>query len=336
MKRLQENYLWIVFALSLLGAVLAYYSSEAGYVTQVLKTLDSSGHQIDNISIKPSPLSWILSFAATFAFTLAISVFISVFVSKRIDRAFAGERDEELKALQDAINVNVFDSLFKTLVPVEIFEVFKSDVISNKIIRKNANWLYDFRLHGDQGEIELTQTIKYELHNISRTSVNDAISAKMSAHAVGSGIVRAVVFFEGSEVASFSAKQISRGPPDKTETMNSSDGKVRITRHEDGVIDLLISVEIPPGSKVDVTVIYVTIYGDNYVNDAYFTKYPMVNASLIATYPEGFELEIFQALSSELRRTLHEKNMSMYEARGGILPHQGFVYTLRKIALQSD
>lgn len=330
MDRLKNNYIWLVFLFSIVGIGCAYLSSEAGLISESVKVMDDHGNIQDIVTVKPAMSSWIWTVVSMFSFSLAISLFISVFVINRLDQAFAREREEELKGIQDAININVFDSLFKTLVPREIFDVFKSDVISNRIVRKNANWLYDFREIGQDGEIELTQTIKYELLNISHECVDDAISAKFDNHATGSGIRRAVCMFEGNEIASFDVEDIKREAPLEVETTKSEDGKVTLTRSPDGYSKLLINVTIPPGKKVDVTVVYISIYSNNYVNDGYFTKYPMINASLTATYPESYDFDIFQALSSELRRTLKEKNRSIYEVKGGILPHQGFVYTLKK------
>lgn len=330
LRVIREKYLWIVVGLVTLGLITAYCSSSIGYVTEVLKTLDGNGNMESLTILKQPLLSWILAAFSTLLLTLAISLFISVFVINKIERSFASEREAELKKIQESININVFDSLFKNLVPEEIFSVFKSDVISNKIVRKNADWLYDFRLLNTPGEIELTQTIKYELHNTGHSDEIDAISAKFDAHAAGSGITRAVCMFEGREVASFKTDDVKREPPDDIEECRSTDGNVLITRYPDGNSTLKITATIPAGKKIDVTLIYVTIYCNDYVNDGYFTKYPMINAKLTATYPQEFEFDIFQAMSSELQRTLNERNRSIYEVTGGILPHQGFVYSLRR------
>lgn len=330
MDKLKNNYLWLVLSLSVLGGLLAYYSSEAGLLTQQVLTLTAQGQQSSITTIKQTPQSWVLSVLSTFSFSMAISIFIALFVVKRLDSAIAKEKEKELLAIQQAININVFDSLFKTLVPEEIFEVFKSDVISNKIVRRNANWIYDFRETGTGEEIELIQTIKYELHNVSHESVQDAISATFDGHGVGHGIRKAVCMLEGQELASFDATEINKAPPTQEEQIKSKDGKVIITRYPNGYSKILINVEIPPSKRIDITMVYVTLYDHFFVNDGYFTKYPMINATLTATYPETYDFEIFQALSSELKQTLIQDNRSIYEVKGGILPHQGFIFTLKR------
>lgn len=331
MDRLKNNYLWLVAALAVVGALLAYISSESGYVTQQLTILDANGKAETIVSIKQSAAALWLSIASTFVLSVAISVFVSVFVIKRIDDALAEERTKKLDQIQEAISVNVFDSLFKTLLPKEIFDVFKSDVISSKIVRRNANWIYDFKKGDAPGEIELVQTIKHEIHNIGHESINDAIKAKFDGVGSRGGIRRVICLSEGKVLASFEAPSIGgdvlRHPADKTDMSG-----VDIHNADDGVTHLLISIAISPGKKVDVTIVYSTIYENNFVHDGFFTQTPVIGASLTATYPEDFEFELFQAMSSELQLTLREPNRSMYEVGGGILPHQGYIYTLRKRA----
>lgn len=330
MRDIKNSYLLYVLILCIVGGVFAYLSSEAGFVTQQITTMDTSGNKNIITVLKPATNSWVLSVVSTFIFSMAISIFISVFVIKKIDIMISKEKEDDLKAIQKAINVDVFDSLFKTLVPAEIFEVFKSDVISNKIVRKNANWIYDFRETGKDEEIELVQTIKYELHNVSHESVQDAISASFDGHGVGNGVRKAVCMFEGQELAVFDVEKMQTNASGE-ETINTSiDGKVTVTRYPNGHSKLVINVEIPPNKKIDVTMVHFTLYDHFFVNDGYFTKYPMINASLTATYPESYDFEIFQALSSELKQTLKQKNRTIFEVEGGILPHQGFVYTLKR------
>jgi hypothetical protein len=73
------------------------------------------------------------------------------------------------------------------------------------------------------------------------------------------------------------------------------------------------------------------VYSADNIYDTYFTRFPIINATLTASFPDGYEFELFQSLSSELSATLSESTRSIYEARGGMLPGQGFVYSLKKL-----
>lgn len=330
MDNLKNNYLWVVVVLIAIGAWFAYLSSQTGFISVQTSILNSSGEISKVTQIQQSAKGAIYSISSLFLFSLGASIFISLFVSNKIEAQLAEEKENELRKIQEAINVDVFDSLFKKLVPEEIFRVIKSDVINNKIVRKDANWIYDFReLEHDKTKIELTQTIKYELHNVSHEPINDAINAVFDAHGIA-GLRRAVCMLEGKVSSSYETPSDTFEIPDKEVIEYSDDKTVTITRTPDGYTKVSIDVNIPPSKKIDVTLVYITIYENNYVNDGYFTKYPMINATLTATYPEDYEFDIFQSLSSTMQKTLSEKNRSIYEVKGGILPRQGIVFTLKK------
>jgi hypothetical protein len=144
------------------------------------------------------------------------------------------------------------------------------------------------------------------------------------------GTRKAICMQDGVESVSYTADDIVRETPKQEERERSEDGKVLAIRKPDGYTNVHIDASIPPGKVVDVTLVYVTMYENNYVDNGYFTKCPMVNAKLTANYPEEYEFDLFQALSSELEPTLKLANRTIHEAKGGILPHQGFVFSLKK------
>ena len=262
--------------------------------------------------------------------TVGVSVFVSIFVSKKIEAHLAAEKQAELENIREAINVDVFDSLFKRLIPAEIFTVFKSDVIGQQIIRKAGSWIYDFKeIPHSNGRIELIQTVKHELHNIGHHSVDDAVSAVFDGHR-GSGLIKAVCTEGNGVVANFDETDLEGVDIQGEYEYVSPDGKIKIVRDENGYTTIKIGVTIPSGGKVTVTQVYRNIYDNYSVNDGYFTKYSMIDASLTATFPRGYEFDIFQSMSSVLTRTLEAEDRVMYELKGGILPHQGFIYILKK------
>ena len=48
----------------------------------------------------------------------------------------------------------------------------------------------------------------------------------------------------------------------------------------------------------------------------------------MATYPPEYELKMLQSFSKTLECTLEEPGRSIFETKGGILPRQGFLYSL--------
>ena len=329
MNKILEHFIIIVFVLASLGTFLAYKATQASFISESVRVLDDSGQTTSKAMIKQSPKGAILSILSAFAFSLAISIFISVFVCRKLETSLHAEKQKELRSLQDAINSDVFDSLFKKLVPDEIFDIIKTKVIGNRIIRKNANWIFDFSEADDGNSIKLIQTIKYELHNVSHEKLSDAIDSLYETHD-SCGLQRLQCRLDGKEVLSYPTHSGDMTSSSTTIDNAMQKETVKIIPQSDGLVSIRATVDIPPSRHIDVTQVYKTIYMNSCVKDGYFTKYPLINATLTANYPDGYAFSIFQAFSTLMQETLREPGRTIFELSGGVFPHQGFVFSLRK------
>lgn len=328
-EKLVANYIVVILVLVGVGLILAFLANRAPLSTELV-SVPTSTQEVETLTmLRRSTAAVVCSIASVFLFTLAISVFIAVFVTTKLEAAIHEENEEELKRLRESIHADIFDGLFKKLVPKEIFSVLKADVISNRVLRKNAHWMYDFKEVGGELDLDLIQTIKYELHNTSHRPLKDAINSKCEVLYEG-GLQRIVCMLDGKEVLSheFSPEDFRVGPEEKYSEV--CDGSIRISYLGEGVYGISADVEIPPGRHIDVTQVYKHSYRGECINDGYFTQYPLINATLIATYPPGYNFTIFESLSTPMHETLSEAGRSIFELEGGVLPHQGIVYTLKK------
>ncbi len=329
MKNLKSYYLWIVVALVVAGVLTEYWSSNFSYQTAVMKTFDPNGVATSVVTITKPGTATLLSIVSEFLFGLGGSVLVSVFVLRRIEDVLMEDKQRELEALHTAINVNVFDSLFKTMMPEEIYHVFKRDILGAGVLRKNADWIYDFDVQ-PTGGICLKQTIKYELHNLRREKVTETFTAQFDCAGGIAGVQKMICMSRGTPIINYARPEMPEQPPEKIEISEQCDGKVVVTRRSDGSTELATSVDIDALHYIDVTMVYVTHYEGQLVNDGYFSRYPMINAKLTANFPIGYDFSLFQAMSTELVLTLQEEGRAIYEAKGGILPQQGFIFRLQK------
>lgn len=200
--------------------------------------------------------------------------------------------------------------------PEEIFKVIKSEIIESKIIRRNANWLYDFKVVGED-QIELKIVSHYELHNVSKDTVKNPIKLTLTS--------------DEDEYKILEAKCISS---DRTTTKvsyhheeDNNHGLKEVESSKGKVYEY--QLDVPPNDHVEFTTTVSRTYkGDIY--DSQFNSHPLVNAQLTVSYPDGYELEIDPLFSSELRKITTTYNQDVYKLTGGILPKQGFIYTLKK------
>jgi hypothetical protein len=293
-----------------------YYSSDVEFVSKLVKTLCKDGSIATHEVVSMPSKFHMLKALSLFLYSVAVAIFISIFVAMKIEKQQRDQHDKELKALQSAINIDVFDSLFSTLIDKELFDVIKEQIIENKVIRKDAKWFYDFTIK-DDNTIQLRQTVKYKLHNISRSEVVDPV--KLEAAATSNQIISFKQAY--CEINGYKAVSYDSDNPAANQGVNIN--------KEGDKQSIEFSITIPPKADADFTTVFVNEYKDRVI-DAYFTKYPIINASLFVTYPDGYTFNIFQSMSSVLRCTLSDKTRQIYELEGGVLPRQGFVYYLNK------
>jgi large-conductance mechanosensitive channel len=313
MSILKKYYLLIVLVLVGTGLGLEYIRILLDARTRN-PNLEQSAQDISNFQ----PL---FSVASSFLTTLAIAIFVSIFILKKMEdidkakekaQADADKIKEkaQLEAIRKELNENVFDSLFRTLIPKEIYEVIKDTIIKCPIVRRNAVWIYDF-MPLAAGGFELKQTLKSELHNISRDVYKDGyeISFKTSGGALATRLVRFICERDG--VA------ISHTP---------SGDNLEKTGKE------VVPLEISPGKHADITFIFMTKYNGSEFSDTYYSSHAIINATLIANYPAGYRIDLFDNFSSEMRESSSDDVRKIYELNGAILPGQGLTWYLCKLS----
>lgn len=323
-NEMKISLLWALVAVLLLvlAATAEYQGSEQSLVSRHVRVLTEDGNAVKEATVlvhAQSARLWQVFAAAMWA--LGSGIVISVFIIARLERRRMADQEAELEKLREGIHRDVFASLFSKLVPNEIFEVIKAELINCKLIRRDAQWIYDFRLSSDSRQMELKQTLKQRLCNIGHESVDDAIQVRWDReHSGDNGLVRVLCKIGDEQEIEY----------DRTTEAEGSD-RIRIERGE-AETTVTVKVSIPPGKHADITTVIKQVYEIDNVTDAYFARFPMINATLTASHPEDFEFSLFQSMSSTLKSTLVERDRSIYEAKGAILPGQGFVYSLKRRA----
>ena len=226
------------------------------------------------------------------------------------------EKEDELKKLNDAINVNVFDSLFKTIIPEEIFKIIKQEIIENKVVRRDAKWVYNFV--EDKGKIICTQTTRYELHNLSQAPVSDPV--KLELDTLGGEEYKIV----SAECTNTSGTVLVHYDPEDNTNNKNIDVKAN-----GNITTVAYTVNIPPESYVEYKTVFKRAYIGN-ITDAQATKVPVIGADIIVNFPEGYDFDISPLMSSFPRLITKSSTQKIYKVEGGILPRQGFIFYLVK------
>ena len=307
---------WVLICtivLALCGLWAEYESSQIGYISKEVRVLQDGAVQRQQLLEQPTSAK-LLGATSIFLYTLAASVFISGMITARIDAANRQAHEEYLAEKREDVNRDVLESVFKTLVPEEIFTAVRDGIIRNPIVRKDATFYFDFSIEDDK--VLLRQTFKYEMMNMGSEPYKNPIYVVHDDSAEEDYLERAKFSMNGQVVEEFDLAKGKYHEKLKANPLGPHETEGRI------------EIEIPPKSSMDVLLVFRMVFSSTSIQDAFFTEYPIVNMTLVVNHPEGFDFRIFQALSTEMKCSLDEPGRKIYEAFGGILPLQGFSFVM--------
>jgi hypothetical protein len=305
-----------VVAIVAFAFVLDLISSNISVELVTKVVLNSAGDKVTSLNAEFPLWHQILGLLKNFLYGLGAAIFITVFVADKLQKSLHEEKQKELNRLNDSISVNVFDSLFKTIIPKEIFQIIKQEIIENKVLRREAKWIYDFTLRDEV--MICRQTTRYELHNLSHAEISDPIRLDLDALGGSSyTLVSAVCHSEFGNVL------VEYKPEDPANNLN-----IEVQR-EGNKLTVFYSVKIPAKSYAEYNTVFERAYvGD--ITDAQGTKVPVVGADIIVNFPAGYHFDIMPLMSTKPRLISESSTQKIFRVEGGVLPNQGFIYHLTK------
>jgi hypothetical protein len=319
MDQLRRFYLPVCAILLFIALGLDYFTSSIDIISRDITVLQA-GKQVTKSTLTYPFYGRLLQFVDIFFYTLAASIFVSFFVTNRLEEVRQKEKETALEELRKSINIDVFNALFQMLIPAEIFGAIKEGIIKSKVVRRGAFWIYDFTVSGD--EVQLRQTLTSELHNVGGKDVVDPLNITVSDYHSATVLQRVTCMIDEKVTNSY-----DRSRPESNKNVN--------LKKEGALQTIEVSITIPPQKHAEITLVSCTRYPKGCVKDCYFTKAPLIGAKLLAMFPTTHVFEIFQSFSTKMTLTLDEPGRRVWELKGGILPHQGFQFSLRESATNS-
>ena len=281
------GYLLLVIIIAAVAFTLDVISSSVDVSLSTKTILDQSGSKVSSLQVTYPLWHQVIGLTKHFLYGLAAAIFITVFIANKLQKNQQDEKENELNKLNQLINVNVFDGLFKTIIPEEIFKVIKQEIIESKILRREAKWIYDFSFKN--GKIVGRMTTCYELHNLSHHPVIDPI--KLELDTLG-----------GQEYKIISAECLSKdGEVLVQYSPDDHDNNKNVEIDHTGIkTTLKYSIEVPSDSYVEYKTIFEREYEGDIV-DSQATKVPVVGADIIVNFPESYHFDHLLTHKSDIR-----------------------------------
>jgi len=312
---------WVLLILSVIiaGLFMDYQGNNYEISYQTIEVAIGENKTETKTILSTPPTVQAYKLFANFLYGLAVTLFVTLFVARKLEENQKEKHKKELDKLREAVNVNVFDALFKTLIPEEIFQIVKTEIIENKVIRRKAHWTFVFEESDDK--IKMTATTHYELHNVSKEPVTDPVNIEIDPLSSDTNIIKKAecLSSDGTIVVQYNPNDESNNKNISIEDTNAGGKRINYT------------VTVPSNDYIESTFEYSTMYPQA-VYDCQYTKYPIIDLNINTVFPTGYKLTIFPTLSNNLKTISEGCTHKNFKVEGGILPRQGIIYILEKIS----
>lgn len=302
---LKKYYLWIVVVTLSLGVISDLYTNYLIPEHKLYTFYNETGKQTKEFFTYTYQYQ-LLKFASNIFYTFSISLFISLFIIKKFEDKGNDLFEQKIIELQRGINKDVFEGVFNKIIDNELFELLKRDIFNRNIIRKNAEWIYDIR--ECTSGYTLTQTIVYELHNITDSIQEEKIILNFTPDNKSITKIKSFVCRKGETVIK-ECKKIEELITTTTQ---------------------IFDISIQPKNYVDVTLVIENEYSKFEILDTHNSKYPIIGLKIQVNYPDNCVFELRPSFATELSIKSNENNKILYDPIKAILPGQGVTYKINK------
>jgi CheY-like chemotaxis protein/nitrogen-specific signal transduction histidine kinase len=321
--KLRSHFLWLFFAIIIIGAIFNYMSIIQRPVISDTKISDEYG-RVKEVYKRIIFSNWhhVFSIASVIFYTTGISVFITVFVSNKIESYERRKFEIKVAELQNSIAKSAFESVYNMLMPDELFKCIQDEIMHKKVVRKNAYWDYRFEITNDN-KIICERKFSYQLENIGRSKTENPVEMSFT-HDDDS--VSKLIY----AISKHRDRTISTYNVDKPEDHFGLD-----IRKEANRTTVKFKGDIHPGTEncLFVSNIIRKEY-TSFIQEVFFTRLPTIDGTLLIQYPNTLTLNFIPSTSSEFKKhedpPFHDKKIVIYQFQGGVLPKQGFAFMLNR------
>ena len=308
MNWIKKNAVAISILLVFTGGVFSYFSNDYDINAKTVDTVVEGKVESETCYVL-TPNKLILDILSTMTMSIGVALFISSFFIRYIEQEERQRFEDRLLDFQKQTSEDAILSVFNRLIEPEFFSIIKKDVLNVKLLRKNVNWQYDIK-ELENGWLDLTRTLSYDLHNISQDEAVEPIKISMNdtVHSTGRVSNCKVRYQDGrEEVIDLVEKEQETG---------------FTTREKD--------VTIPCRASIEVVNVIEQTFPREYIYETQTTRYPIINLEITVNYPKNFQFELSSNFSTQHRLRVNEAGKKVYVFHGAIYQGQGIEFICAK------
>jgi hypothetical protein len=306
MSKRAKAILLALASLTIIGTFVLNIVYDSVVVTpETEQIIDVNGNRKDYTVMKYSPEYKYPKALGEFFYTLGIAVLIYLLIEHTLSNYENNRREKELEEKRDKINKDIFEGVFKKIIPEALFEIVTNDILYKEFIRKNVKWEYEISEDPNNRGYNLEQMIIYELCNITSSKTVFPLTISIQHTEENNA------FFEAIEVQTMDGKKVPVSPVDR--------GGER-----------KLNLDFEPGQTLKIIHHLKIEYSGYHVIDCHFTNYSIVGLEIRVRKPADCTFRPVPTFSCAMQVLKEDHNTIIYKPVKGLLKGQALVYLLDK------
>lgn len=265
----------------------------------------------------------VLKVLSVFLYSFAMSILISLFIIKVLQKDDDEERKKEEEKRRDELFKNVFKGVFDRLIPTEIFDVIKSDILEANIVRKKVKWTFDFTVNKEDNTITLQRNVMYEAHNLTSSDCIEPFSYIFSSTDYSSTEIE---FLKWHDIEDKGTTKIAYNNKTK------DDSELEHIPLGNDIEQVKKDINIPVNKIIFINFKSKEIYKNciSFLHETHFSSACSIGWELQVNFPKEYEFSIIPVFSGNINTVVDDEGRKEYTYNGAILKGQGIEFTLSK------
>lgn len=242
---------------------------------------------------------------------IAVALFISSFFLRYIEKSEKESFYNKLQEFQKETAKDAIKATFERVMDNDLFSIIEQDILNANFLRRNVQWDFDI-YENDEKKLELKRTLTYNLKNITTKDQEETFSISSNNNSIHSTIKSIECKYKSNNDHEYKSLEF----PQNNENSSFEAGN---------------KIEVRANEEVQVVIVFVEVFTNNYIYEAHSTRFPIVGLNLTVNYPKEYEFEVIvQTFSNKLEVTSSSDGKKKFETKKAIYKGQGMEFLCYK------
>lgn len=242
---------------------------------------------------------------------IAVALFISSFFLRYIEKSEKESFYNKLQEFQKETAKDAIKATFERVIDNDLFSIIEQDILNANFLRRNVQWDFDI-YKNEEMKLELKRTLTYNLKNITTKDQEETFKISSNNNSIHSTIKSIECKYKSNNNHEYKSLEF----PQNNENSSFEAGN---------------KIDISANEEVQVVIVFVEVFTNNYIYEAHSTRFPIVGLNLTVNYPKEYEFDVIvQTFSNKLEVTSSSDGKKKFETKKAIYKGQGMEFLCYK------